>query len=65
MYLEQFILERNIVEETAKRYRFSARKYEDFHQMPFDELIQEAIDEEENTEITKRQRKIKTRWLQR
>lgn len=63
MYLEQFILERNIVEETAKRYRFSVNKYEEFHQMPFDDLVQEAIDEEENTEITKRQRKIKNRLL--
>ena len=63
MYLEQFILERNISEETAKRYRYSAKKYSDYHGLTFDELIQEAIDEEENNNISKRQRKIKNRLL--
>ena len=63
MYFEQFILERNIKEETAKRYKYAVNKYEKFHEIPFDKLIQEAIDEEENPEISKRQRKIKNRLL--
>ena len=62
MYLEQFILERNIKEETAKRYKITVKKYEAYHGETFDELLQEAMDEEDD-KIPKRKRNIRARLL--
>ena len=63
MYFERFIKERNLRKETVKGYKTTVRKYEQYYETTIDDLIQEAIDEEENNEITKRQRSIKIRLL--
>lgn len=63
-YFQRFVKERNIKEETVKGYNSTINKYEKYYGCEFDELIQEAIDEEENVNIPKRQRSIKSRLLQ-
>ena len=63
MYFERFVKERNIKNETIKGYKSTINRYEEYYQTSIDDLIQEAIDEEENPEISKRQRSIKSRLL--
>lgn len=63
MYFEEFCQERNLKDETIKGYRSTLKKYADYYQMTLDELIDEAIDEE-NENIDRRRRSIKTRLLQ-
>ena len=62
-YFEQFCIERNIKQETINHYKTSIKKYTEYYNMSLDELIDEAI-EEENENIDKRKRSIKTRLLQ-
>lgn len=63
MYFEEFCEERNIKQETIRQYQSTLNKYSQYYDMPIDELINEAIDEE-NERIDKRRRSIKTRLLQ-
>lgn len=63
MYLERFCQERNIKQETINQYKGTLNKYSRYYEMTVDELIDEAIDEE-NEGIDKRRRSIKTRLLQ-
>lgn len=63
MYFEQFVEERNISPETIKRYKSSIKQYSEYYEMSFDELIDEAIDEEA-AGIDKRRRNLKNRLLQ-
>ena len=46
MYFEEFCQERNLSKETIRGYKSSIKKYCDYYQMTLDELIDEAIDEE-------------------
>lgn len=64
MYFERFIKERNIKKETIKGYKTTINKYTEYYNMSLDELIEEAITEEENIDIPRRKRSIKTRLLQ-
>lgn len=64
MYFEQFCKERNIKTETIKTYRTAINHYTRYHSMSLDDLIDEAIMEENDSKITKRQRKIKKRLYQ-
>lgn len=64
MYFERFITERNLQPETIKGYRSTIKKYTEYYDMTLDDLINEAIDEENNIEIKKRRRSIKNRLLQ-
>jgi len=63
MYFEEFCQERNIKDETIRQYKSTLNKYSRYYEMSIDELIDEAIDEE-NEGIDKRRRSIKTRLLQ-
>ena len=63
MYFEEFCQERNIKDETIRQYRSTLNKYSQYYEMSIDELIDEAINEE-NERIDKRRRSIKTRMLQ-
>ena len=63
MYFEEFCQERNLAPETIRGYKSSLKKYCDYYNMTLDELIDEAIDEE-NDNVDKRRRSIKTRLLQ-
>ena len=63
MYFEQFVEERNLSPETIKRYKSSIKQYSEYYEMSFDELIDEAIDEEADG-IDKRRRNLKNRLLQ-
>ena len=63
MYFEEFTEERNLSKETIRGYKSTLKKYTDYYQMTLDELIDEAIDEE-NDNVDKRRRSIKTRLLQ-
>ena len=63
MYFEEFCQERNLSKETIRGYKSSLKKYCDYYNMTLDELIDEAIDEE-NDNVDKRRRSIKTRLLQ-
>ena len=59
---QRFCKERNIKDSTMKGYHSTLKKYEDFHKKSLDELIEEAIkDEEERTPL--KERKIKKRLL--
>lgn len=48
MYFERFITERNLQPETIKGYRSTIKKYTEYYDMTLDDLINEAIDEENN-----------------
>jgi len=63
MYFERFCKERNIKEDTIKHYKTAVNRYSTYYNTTFDELIEEAIDEEEKG-ISKRRRSLKTRLLQ-
>ena len=63
MYFERFIQERNIKKQTINHYRTTINKYTSYYDMSLDDLIDEAIKEEDDN-IPKRQRSIKTRLLQ-
>ena len=63
MYFEEFCQERNLSKETIKGYKYSVKKYTEYYNMTLDELIDEAIDEE-NDNVDRRRRSIKTRLLQ-
>lgn len=60
---KKFCEERNIKEETIKGYKSIIKKYTAYYGMPIEELLQEAIEEEDNN-IKKRRRTIKQRLLQ-
>lgn len=62
MYFERFIDERDIKEATAKGYKTAVNKYCQHYNMTLEELINEAIQEEDD-KIPKRARSIKTRLL--
>lgn len=64
MYFKEFCEERNLKPETIKGYRTSIKQYSEYYEMPFDELMNEAIDEENDINIKKRERSIKTRLVQ-
>ena len=57
-----FCSNRNIKDSTIKSYRSAILKYESFHNMPMDDLIDEAIKEDESL-IPLKNRRIKTRLL--
>ncbi|MCQ2962007.1 MAG: integrase, partial [archaeon] len=57
-----FCTNRNIKDSTIKSYRSAILKYESFHNMPMDDLIDEAIKEDESL-IPLKNRRIKTRLL--
>lgn len=59
---KSFYSERNIKVSTVKSYRSAIWKYEQFNEMSIDDLIEEAIDEEENG-IPLKKRTIKSRLL--
>ena len=55
---QRFCKERNIKESTMKGYRSTLKKYEGFHKKSLDELVEEAIkDEEERTPLKERKSK--------
>jgi len=60
--LKRFYLNRNIKDSTVRSYRSAIRKYELFHDMAMESLMDEAIDEEEKG-IPVKSRKIKNRLL--
>ena len=62
-YFEQFYNERNLKNETIKGYKTTINRYTDYYGMSMDDLIDEAIDEE-NEGIDKRRRSIKVRFIQ-
>lgn len=64
MYFERFCKERNIKKQTKQHYKSTIKKYCEYYNTTFDELIEEAIQEEENADIPRRKRSIKTRFLQ-
>lgn len=64
MYFERFCEERGIKKKTIKSYRTTINTYTRYYNLTFDELIQEAIDEENDPEILRRNRSIKNRFLQ-
>lgn len=64
MYFEEFCEERNLKNETIKGYRTTINHYTSYYDMTMDDLINEAIDEENNIQIRKRERSIRTRLLQ-
>ena len=59
---QRFCKERNIKDSTMKGYRSTLKKYEGFHKKTLDELIQEAIEDEEKR-IPLKERRIKKRLL--
>ena len=62
-YFDTFIAERNIKDETVKGYKTAIKQYCLLHRKSIEELIDEAIDEEDNKEIKKRDRRIKGRLI--
>lgn len=62
MYFEQFLEQRNIKKQTIKSYKSTVKKFTEYHQTTFDELIEEAMDEED-LKIPKRKRNIKARFI--
>ena len=62
MYYERFIEERDIKKSTVKGYRTAVKKYTEYYNMTLEELIDEAIQEEDD-KIPKRRRTIKQRLL--
>lgn len=63
MYFEEFVTERNLKKETIKSYKTTVNHYTRYYDMSLDDLINEAIDEENNN-VDRRRRSIKTRLLQ-
>ncbi len=63
MYFERFINERDIKKSTIKGYRTTVNKYTEYYDMSLDELIEEALTEEDKISLLKR-RSIKQRLLQ-
>ena len=59
---QRFCKERNIKDSTMKGYHSTLKKYENFHKMSLDELINEAIEDEEKR-IPLKERRIKKRLL--
>lgn len=64
MYFKQFCKECNIKTETINGYRTAINHYTKYYSMSLDDLIDEAIMEENDSKITKRQRNIKKRLYQ-
>lgn len=60
--LEVFYNDRNIKNSTIKSYRSAILKYESFHERPMDDLIDEAIRDEESA-VPLKNRRIKKRLL--
>ena len=58
----KFCKERNVTDSTRTGYWSAIRKYENYHKLTMEELLQEAISEEENN-IPLKERKIKQRLL--
>ena len=63
-YFKTFIEERNIKNETVKGYKVSIKQYCLFHNKSIEDLIDEAIQEEDDREIKKRDRHIKGRLIE-
>ena len=59
---QKFCKERNIKDSTVKGYETTLRKYCSYHEKTIDELITEAINDEEKR-IPLKERKIKNRLL--
>ena len=53
MYFERFCLEMGIKKQTIKGYKTAINHYTKFHQMSLEELIDEAISEENDSTIKK------------
>ena len=62
-YFETFVKERNITNETIKGYKTAIKQYCLFHNKSIESLIDEAIEEEDDKEIKKRDRRIKGRLV--
>ena len=58
----KFCKERNVTDSTRTGYWSAIRKYENYHKLTMEELLQEAISEEENN-IPLKERKIKQRLI--
>lgn len=63
-YFNTFVKERNIKDQTVKGYRTSIKQYCLLHDKSIEELIDEAIEEEDNKEVKKRDRHIKGRLIE-
>lgn len=63
MYIERYGKEKGIKESTIKGYRTAVNRYTEYYDTTFEELINEAITEEDDRVPLKR-RSIKTRLLQ-
>ncbi len=61
-FFNKFIRERNVRDSTVTGYLSSIKKYEDFHRMSIDELIMEALNEEDEG-VPLKERKVKQRLL--
>ena len=64
MYFEKFCQERGIKKETIKGYKTTIKHYTNYYEMTLEELIDEAINEENDFTLKKRERSIKQRLLQ-
>lgn len=64
MYFEQFIQERGLTKSTTDGYKTTIKKYTQYYNMSLEDLINEAITEEDDSTIKKRQRSIRTRLVQ-
>ena len=62
MYYEEFIKGRNLKKQSTKHYKTATNRYALFHDKKFDELIEEAMSEEDE-KIPLRRRQIKARLL--
>ena len=64
MYFEEFCEERNLKKQTIKGYQTAINHYTSYYDMSLDDLINEAIDEENDRDLDKRRRTIKQRLIQ-
>ena len=62
IYLQKFFKERNIRLSTQKGYESALNKYILYHNLPLDELVSEAIEDEKNI-ISLKERKLKKRLI--
>ena len=61
-FFNKFRRERNVRDSTVTGYLSSIKKYEDFHRMSIDELIMEALNEEDEG-VPLKERMVKQRLL--
>lgn len=64
MYFEKYCQERGIKKETIKGYKTTIKHYTNYYKMTLEELIDEAINEENDVSLKKRERSIKQRLIQ-